>query len=196
LERPLRSSEQCWSPVAFHAKPEKDVSQSFLTNFCGWEEFLRESAPPRTKTVDWKHSAGAALHSDELQSLFYDPHIYFLTVFVYVLYLAVFQTFASRRATGPASDGRIIPIICFVVVQASFFAFAWIAHSAPQMFEMKVLPFLLAYEAGYYVPLHYFVPCLALVILNLPYLCLLSPKWTQSSGKQASTSPELSHSSS
>jgi hypothetical protein len=181
-------------PVAFRATPENDPLKPLSPNFRGWEEFIRESAPQQTETVDWDHSAGAALHSDELQSLFYDPHIYFLTVFVYVFYLAVFQTFASRRGTGPASDGRVIPTICFVVVQVSFFAFAWIAHSAPQMFEIKVLPFLLAYETGYHVPLHYFVPCLALVILNIPYLCLLSPKWIQSSGKAASTNAELSHS--
>jgi len=189
-------------PVAFHAKPEPDVSESFLKNVRGWEEFLRESVPPsptaqpKKKSVNWESSEGAGLHSDELQSLFYDPHIHFLTVFVYVLYLAVFQTFACRRGTGSASDEHIIPTICFAVVQVSFFAFAWIAHSAPQMFKIKVLPFSLAYEAGYLVPLHYLVPCLALVIPNIPYLCLLSPKWTQSSGKEARTSPELSDSSS
>jgi hypothetical protein len=181
-------------PVAFHAGPDSNPPKSSLKNFRGWEEFLRVEASQPTKTVDWNHSGGAALHSDELQSLFYEPHIHFLTVFVYVLYLAVFQTFACRRGTGLASDGRVMLIICFVVVQASFFAFAWIAHSAPQMFETKVLPFSLAYEAGYLVPLHYLVPCLALVILNIPYICLLSPKWIQSSGKEASTNAGLSHS--
>ena len=188
-------------PVAFHAKAapdpkaKSDLSQSFLDNFRGWEEFLRESASSTTQLVDWKQSGGTSLHSDELQSLFYDPHIYFLTVFVYILYLAVFQTFAWR-GTDSASDGRIIPTICFVVVQVSFFAFAWIAHSAPRMFAIKVLPFLLAYETGYNVPLHYFVPCFALVILNIPYLCLLSPNWSQWNAKTESIGPELNHSSS
>jgi hypothetical protein len=182
-------------PALLH--PVSGKSQE-AEDFKGWEEFLRIAVSLPRPPVYWDTSSGVGggLHNDELQNLLYEPHIHFLTVLVYILYLGVFQTFARPRGTGLTSDARVMLIICFVVVQASFFAFAWIAHSAPEMFELKVLPFLPAYEFGYLVPLHYFVPCLALVILNIPYLCLLSPKWSESSHEQAANDAALSHPSS
>lgn len=177
-------------PVLLHGNPGNEL-KSLPEDFYGWEEFLRVKVKTSrstdvasgdssargmtekgvtTNAIEWDYSVGGGLHSDELSNLFYEPENHFLTVFVYILYLAVFQTFASRTAKDPASGGRIMPTICFVVVQISFLAFAWVAHSAPEMFELRVLPFVAAYEAGYLVPLHYFVPCLAIVFLNMPYV--------------------------
>ena len=175
-------------PVLLHGNSDGKGPTSLPESFHGWEDFLRAKVPTdaakgnsstegstercsTTKSVYWEDlSQGSGKHSGELWNLFYEPHIHFLTVFVYVLYLAVFQTFARPTGIARASDGRGMPIICFAVVQASFLAFAWIAHSAPEMFELKVLPFIPAYEAGYVAPLHYFVPCLALILLNIPYI--------------------------
>jgi hypothetical protein len=167
-------------PVLLHAKSDGNSANSLPENFYGWEEFLRAKGEPASstqgqdyptkRTVYWDRSAGSGKHSGELWNLFYTPHIHFLTVFVYVLYLVVFQTFAPLTERDERHTRRDMSIICFIVVQASFFAFAGIAHSAPEMFELRVLPFVPAYEAGYLAPLHYFVPCLALILLNLPYL--------------------------
>jgi hypothetical protein len=176
-------------PVMLHGNSDRNGPMSLPENFHGWEDFLRAKVVPATnvanknssteggtercsatKSVYWDPETGSGKHSGELWNLFYEPHIHFLTAFVYVLYLAVFQTFALSRESGRGSARRGMPIVCFAVVQASFLAFAWIAHSAPEMFELKVLPFIPAYEAGYFAPLHYFVPCLALILLNTPYL--------------------------
>jgi hypothetical protein len=158
-------------PVLLHG-PHAEKPTPLPENFYGWEEFLRTNVS-REKTVAWGEATkeGSGLHSGELWNLFYEPHIHFLTGFVYVLYLAVFQTFACRSSAEKRIAGeQVMPLICFAVVHASFFAFAWIAHAAPEMFELKVLPFVGALEAGYIVPIHYFVPCLALIILNWPYI--------------------------
>jgi hypothetical protein len=160
-------------PVMLHGNYDDGGAKSLETkNFKGWEEFLRTENKDRTSAsaVYWEGSKGTGKHSGELWNFFYEPHTHFLTVFVYVLYLAFFQAFALNPKTGGGFSRRSIPIISFAVVQVSFFAFAWIAHSAPEMFKLKVLPFTGAYEAGYVAPLHYFVPCLALILLNLPYV--------------------------
>jgi len=188
-------------PVMLHGRSDCDSVTSLPTTFYGWEEFLRvKGTPPASaaapactpgrnpsaeiskhnastnKTVNWDPSTGSGKHSGELWNFFYAPHIHFLTVFLYLLYLAVFQTFACLVKTGRGSVERRIPIVCFAAVHASFFAFAWIAHSAPEMFCLKVLPFVPAYETGYLVPLHYFVPCLAIILLNTPYILLYCSK--------------------
>jgi len=158
-------------PVLLHG-PKSDKPTALPENFYGWEEFLRTNVS-REKAVAWDEPTreGSGLHSGELWNLFYEPHIHFLTGFVYVLYLAVFQTFACRSSSDRRLAGdQVMPLICFAVVHGSFLAFAWIAHAAPEMFELKVLPFVGALEAGYIVPVHYFVPCLALIILNWPYV--------------------------
>ena len=159
-------------PVMLHGKYNDNGAKSLPADFKGWEDFLRttDETHPSTSTVYWEKSRGSGKHSGELWDFFYEPHTHFLTAFVYVLYLAFFQTFALNTKTGGGFSRRGIPIISFAVVQASFFAFAWIAHSAPEMFKLRVLPFVPVEEAGYVAPLNYFVPCLALVLLNIPYV--------------------------
>jgi hypothetical protein len=160
-------------PVMLHGNYDDGEAKSLQTkNFKGWEEFLRteDKHPPSRSAVYWEESRGTGKHSGELWNFFYEPHTHFLTGIVYFLYLAFFQTFALNPKAGGGFSRRSVPIISFAVVQASFFAFAWIAHSAPEMFKLKVLPFVPADEAGYVAPLHYFVPCLALILLNIPYV--------------------------
>ena len=150
--------------------------------FLGWEEFLRTTVSPENSSSIWgpdretdKSKAfknrGAGLHSGELWNLVYEPHIHFLTAFVYLLYLIVFQRFAqcSKSTTSP-SDERTLALACFAIVHISFSAFTWIAHSGPEMFEFKVLPFTHVFESGSIVVVYYFLPCLALIILNAPYV--------------------------
>ena len=159
-------------PVLLHGSSGAKDTKTLPPGFYGWEEFLRLDAAPSAamNAVDWHDSIGAGKHSGELWNLFYVPHVHFLTAFVYLLYLMAFQTFAIPISKDQKTGRRPMSIICFTVVQTSIFGFAWIAHSAPEIFELKVLPFMPAYEAGYIAPFHYFVPCVALVILNYPFL--------------------------
>lgn len=160
-------------PVLLHRDSDGNVSASLPKAFLGWEEFLRRDVPKSDfKPVRWDsdESKGIGKHSGELWNFFYEPHTHFLTGLIYLLYLTLFQSFALRPRVNTASDQTRMQVMCFAVVQASFFAFAWIAHSAPEMFDFKVLPFVPAHEAGFIAPLHYFVPCLALIVLNAPYI--------------------------
>ena|SRR5215831_8985618 len=174
-------------PVLLHTPSNSDggLVSPMPDKFRGWEEFLRQHAsdsdndgavsatPTSVFRFHWKpaETRGTGMHSGELWNLLYDPHAHFLTAFVYVLYIWIFQAFARQPIVDEKSRDRcLVALACFAVVHLSFFAFTWIAHSGPEMFELKLLPFANAWASGYIVPLYYFPPCIALVLLNWPYV--------------------------
>ncbi len=149
-----------------------------MSDFIGWEEFLRTEAA--NGELDAPGPSGVGLHSSDLWNLLNAQHVHFLTVLLYLLYVCAFQALALKTRTN--NDSHLaqtvdlmeappsITFYCFTIVHASLLAFVWIAHSAPEMFEFKALPFAGKWESGAIVPAYYMAPCLALVILNWPYL--------------------------
>lgn len=140
-----------------------------MKDFRGWEEFLRTSGGDSTLGLK---EAGTGFHSSDFTNLLDASHIHFVTALMYLLYILVFQAFAQQENKSKHSRRveNSIALSCFTIVHVAFVILAWFAHSAPEMFQFTVLPFVRTQGSGIMVPLYYLPPCIALVVLNWPYV--------------------------
>jgi hypothetical protein len=170
-----------------------------MTGFIGWEEFLRltksdtkpsKPKPSETKTEEQIASEGGlGLHSSVFANLLDTPDVHFLTILLYLLYVFAFQAFALN----PTARGRAevehrnkypphsLALYCFAIVHIGLLVFVWAVHSAPEVFQIQALPFSGKWESGAMVPAYYLAPCIALVILNWPYITKYRATWTANS---------------
>lgn len=139
--------------LAYYAEPEllhSTFQRTAGVQFLAWENFLRIEQ---------------GMHNSILYSVTYWPHLHFLTLVVFITYLAVFHWLYPYQ-TRPLSQ---LILAGFFLVHLALGAFAWISHTAPETFEFTPFPFSGLAVSGWKAPLIYFALVVVLLLVNLLY---------------------------
>lgn len=152
------------------------VTKTADTTVVFWEQFLRNpNSDPRLdscsgSTKELKQNNGG-MHSDDLYSLSYYPHLNFLTGLLYCLFLASLQRFSHAEKNHRQAGLAELALLGFALVHIAMAIFVWVGHSLPDSFEIKLLPYSdIWWPSIEVIPFYLFLWSL-LVIVSLP--CLL-----------------------
>jgi hypothetical protein len=141
--------------LSTRVEPKGEIASRF------WETFLRGES---------KHSMQNSL---AIQML-YGIQVHFLTIFVYLLYLSIFQgvsLFVQDKGK------QTIALATFLMVHLTVIAFIILVHTVPAVYNVSWFPgdcsICTINESLAAIP--YAVAWVVLILLNLPYLIYLFP---------------------
>jgi hypothetical protein len=143
------------------------------TGFLPWEQFLR------------KEGAVQGMHRDDLYGFIFYPHLHYITLFLYILFLWVFQNFYFRQSANESGKPLIArardklkaqkrtAMSAFVLVHATLLAFTLIGHTAPSAFDFKIFPWSERWADGRTCTVIYSGFWLVLLVSNIFFFYLL-----------------------
>jgi hypothetical protein len=122
-----------------------------------WEEFLRLPSP--------------SMNLDTLYALAFSMHVHFLTILIYMVYLAMLQEMAVNSNSGRSKVWKRLVLLGFVPVSLSSLSYMFVAHAVPSKYKKPLVPFTWL-ASGWENVAYYFSVWLLILVCTLPYLRL------------------------